>query len=447
MDEEEKKDNPIESASEAAPEAVEETIEETAEGAVPEAAEETAEEETEDLDTPDKTGGNFADRYQRAKERDIAKLSAEIEKKNGNDNKHKRRNWWIKTILLLLLIGLSIGLLFGITASLEDKSLSFGEMIRGVKPIHILTVIASVLIYMFFESMKYCYLLKISTGKFRFRVGIKTMFLGKYYDGITPFGTGGQPFQIYYLHKKKIPAGVATAVPLTKYIVTTFVYCALAVVFFSVSPLILPADPKNTMILIIAWVSMFFNVLVPVTILIISTFPRGGKKFIIKLITLLKKMRIVKHKYPTIRKYLYEVDEYRHSLKAIFRRWYLIIPLVVICIFGMVASYSIPFAVSLFVGGDAVTPSWTLYAQILCLGCLSFYSSSLFPLPGNSGMAEMASSLVFLTLAGLSTITGWLVLVWRFFTYYIYIVSGIGINIFEIIRGAVRNHRAKKKGM
>ncbi len=440
---EERKDNLTETPGD-----TETPSEEQAEGKLPEESPaEEAEVTEEDLDRKD-AGGSFADRYQRVKERDIQKLSAEIEDQDAENKKHKRRNWWIKTILLLLLIGLSIGLLFTITSVLSDEKVTFGEMIRGVKPIHILTVLAAIVVYMFFESMKYCYLLKISTGKFRFRVGIKTMFLGKYYDGITPLGTGGQPFQIYYLHKKQIPAGVATAVPLAKYIVTTFVYCACAVVFFALSPMLLPGDVATTTILIISWVSMFFNVLVPVTILIISAFPRGGKKFIIKLITLLKKMRIVKRKYPTIRKYLYEVDEYRHSLKAIFRRWYMIIPLVLLCMLTLVASYSVPFAVALFVGGDAVTPTWTLYAQILCLGCLSFYSSSLFPTPGNSGATEAASALVFVTLSdAISPIAGWLVLVWRFCTYYIYILSGIGINIFEIIRGAVRNRRARKKGM
>ena len=36
---------------------------------------------------------------------------------------------------------------------------------------------------------------------------------------------------------------------------------------------------------------------------------------------------------------------------------------------------------------------------------------------------------------------GWVVLVWRFFTYYLYILSGIGISIFEVIRDAVRQKR------
>jgi hypothetical protein len=36
---------------------------------------------------------------------------------------------------------------------------------------------------------------------------LETTILGKYYDYITPFGSGGQPFQIYNLSKKGISDG------------------------------------------------------------------------------------------------------------------------------------------------------------------------------------------------------------------------------------------------
>ena len=43
--------------------------------------------------------------------------------------------------------------------------------------------------------------------------------------------------------------------------------------------------------------------------------------------------------------------------------------------------------------------------------------------------------------------SAWIIIVWRFLTYYVYILTGIGINVFEIIRSAVRNRRAKKQGI
>ena len=73
-------------------------------------------------------------------------------------------------------------------------------------------------------------------------------------------------------------------------------------------------------------------------------------------------------------------------------------------------------------------------------------SVSWIPTPGNSAAGEASSALVFTTLlTAVSGITSWMVLLWRFAIYYVYILSGIGISIFEIIRSAVRNKRAAKK--
>ena len=52
---------------------------------------------------------------------------------------------------------------------------------------------------------------------------------------------------------------------------------------------------------------------------------------------------------------------------------------------------------------------------------------------------------MFVGASQIDPVVGWVILVWRFLTYYIYILSGIGINVFEIIRDAVRNRRAEKR--
>ncbi len=393
----------------------------------------------------------FAAQYETRKQQEIEKLAKEIEARSASENKSKHRMWWIKTILLLALIGFSIFLLFGISNYLTPESTkSFPSLIRGINWRYFIALLGVVLLYILFESTKYAYLLKISTGKWRYPNAIKVMFLGKYYDGITPLGTGGQPFQIHYLHKKDIPAGVATAVPLVKFIVNTFALGILAAAFFILAPYLLQGNSAiNTTLLIIAWVSMAANMLIPIAIVFASLFPRAGKKFAVGLISLLNKMKIVKHKYPTMRKYVYEIEEYRSSLRAIFRRWWLIIPLFLICLVGMFISFCIPYFVVVALAD--VAPTGDLLLKILCLSMISYYSASLIPTPGTSGAIETTSSLIFSSVLQtnpeVSVVIGWIILVWRFFTYYLYILSGIGINIFEIIRGAYRNRRADKKRM
>ncbi|MBR7186717.1 MAG: flippase-like domain-containing protein [Clostridia bacterium] len=391
-------------------------------------------------------GNDKTARYTNAKERDLERITKEIEEKRAAEKQAKNRKFWIKTALLLILIGASIALLFGVTDYFTEESTKhIGAMIWETNFGYFILLLCVVLLYMLFESAKYSYLLKISTGKWLFKNSMKTMFLGKYYDGITPLATGGQAFQIYYLHKKDIPAGVATAVPLVKFIVNTFAFGVLAVIFLSLAATYLPGNIADRVLLVWAWISMGLNMLIPVAIVLVSLFPRFGKKGAVWIVGTLAKLKIVKHKYRLMHKYVHEIDEYRLSLKAIIKRWWLILPHFVLCIVGAAIGFSVPFFVVVALAD--VTPTFELLVQILSLSIISYYSSSLIPTPGSSGAQEFTSSFVFSTVfvgaSQIDPVVGWVILVWRFLTYYIYILSGIGINVFEIIRDAVRNRRAE----
>lgn len=272
------------------------------------------------------------------------------------------------------------------------------------------------------------------------------MYVGKYYDGITPLASGGQPFQIYYLHKKDVPAGVATAVPLVKFIVTTIVTCFGGAVLLGILPYVMSFDAKTYWILVVAWVSLGINLLVPIAIVFLSLFPRIGRKMIAGIVSLLSKIRIVKHKYPTMKKYITEIDEYRNAFKVLIRHWWKLIPLVLLCILCFVVYASVPFFATLAIAGPGISDNLPLlYIQMVCLCMVTYYSVSWVPTPGNSGANEVSAAFVFTsTLPALTTLTGWMVFLWRFAIYYVFILSGIGISIFEIIRSAVRNKRAAK---
>lgn len=387
-----------------------------------------------------------AEYYQLTKEKELAQLAQEIEEKESRDTKKKRQSWWIKTILMLVFIGVSVYIMFKITDLVSPKGTkSFLEMVQGIDWRFLLLFVGIILISMLFEGCTYSYLIKISTGKFHLKTSLKTMYLGKYYDGITPLATGGQPFQIYYLHKKDIPTGVATAVPLVRYIVTTFVFCFASVIMLALVPHVMSLDDKTYWLVVVAWVSLGLNLLVPVAIMFVSLFPKTGRKMIASIVSLLSKIRIVKHKYPTMKKYITEIDEYRDALKLLIRRWWKLIPLVIINLLYFVVYVSIPFFATLTIAGPSISDNLPLlFIQTACLSIVTFYSVSWIPTPGNSGVNEASAALVFTTLKNVDSITGWMVLLWRFAIYYVFILSGIGISIFEIIRSAVRNRRAAK---
>ncbi len=390
----------------------------------------------------------FGARYSEAKERDMQSLEREIEEKNSRDTGKKRRNFWIKTVLMILLIAGSIAIMFTMTSYLSaDGTKSLSETVRGMSPLYTLLFVGTILVYMAFESLKYAYLIRIQTGKWHLRIAVKTMFLGKYYDGITPLGTGGQPFQIYYLHKKKIPAGVATSVPLVRYIVSTIVFCLTAAALFIVTAHLRLLDGVDgTIIMVVASVSLTLTFMIPVVMVFVSIFPRAGKKLIVFVVGILSKLHLVKHRYPTMKKYVYEVEEYRQSLKATFSSFWKIIPFVLLALAEAILYSMMPFFAVLAVAGPNVVESLPrLFLEICCLTMVSFYSASMVPTPGNSVASEAMTTLVFLTVTGIESVLGWVILLWRFANFYVYILSGIGINIFEVIRSAVRNRNLLRR--
>lgn len=358
----------------------------------------------------------------------------------------RSRGWWIKTLFLIVLIVLSIVMLFTLGDYLsgeEEKQLGFGEMLKQINYPMFGVLLGVILLYILVESGKYSFLLKKYTGKFRFRTAVKTMFIGKYYDGITPFNTGGQPFQIYYLHKKSdIPHGPASAIPVLRYIVNISVLTIVAIVLLSLSPLFLKATPVTKTILILSWVSLVVNVSLPVMVILFSLFPRPCKKLVIGLIHFLKKLHLVKNPYRATIKYVRELSEYSTTLKQFLREIYKYIPLILLSMMECLLFLTIPFFVVTSIGN--VEPSMELMMQIACLIVITRYSALLMPTPGNTGAVEATGSLVFITVSGIGSVIGWVVLTWRFFTYYFYLLAGIVINIFEIIRSSYREKRKNK---
>ena len=113
------------------------------------------EEASNNITPPTQTGqgrqadADFGARYSASKEKEIKKLAQEIEEKNNRDTGKKRRNWWIKTILMLVLIGVAVFIMFGINSMLSKDSKSFSDMIKGVdwKWFGILTAIGTAAAY------------------------------------------------------------------------------------------------------------------------------------------------------------------------------------------------------------------------------------------------------------------------------------------------------------
>ncbi|MDE6691647.1 MAG: lysylphosphatidylglycerol synthase domain-containing protein, partial [Clostridia bacterium] len=130
--------------------------------------------------------------------------------------KRGARIFW--NIFLVVVVAAGILAMFGIVREIDPSSgISLGEVLKSASPLFIGVLIIAVLAGMALDVSKFCLISKTVTGKVHFAASAKVNFIGRYYDAVTPFSTGGQPMQIYYLSTKGVSGGNASAMVMIRY--------------------------------------------------------------------------------------------------------------------------------------------------------------------------------------------------------------------------------------
>ena len=245
------------------------------------------------------------------------------------------------------------------------------------------------------------------------KIAWRVVMLGKYYDNVTPAAIGGQPFQIYYMHKESgLSSGHATSIPVFGMIAGQIGFLILAIPCFIVGTV----TGFKPALMTLAWFGLLFYAFWPVMVAGVSYFPKQTTKFLQFITRALARVKIVKNREAALSKIESEVKEYAESVKMILKTRGLFLNTILLSVIYQTATMAIPFFVLTAFGGD-----------VEFFGCLmtavAVTSSVYFvPTPGNAGAAEGTFYVVFSALS-----TGyvfWAMLLWRFFSYYKYIIMG-----------------------
>ena len=245
------------------------------------------------------------------------------------------------------------------------------------------------------------------------KVARRTVLLGKYYDNITPAAIGGQPFQIYYMRKhSKLPDGVSTSIPIFGMISNQLGFIVIALFCFLFGSITI----NNAVLIGTACFGLIFYAFWPITVMIATFLPKATAELINIVVKFLYKIHIVKNRKATVEKVEYEVNEYAKSVRKILNTRGLFAKTLCLSIAFNALVSMIPFFVLTAFGGDV--------AFLPCFVTTVAVTSAVYfiPTPGNAGAAEGAFFVVFSALS--SGYVFWAMLVWRFFSYYIYIIMG-----------------------
>ena len=88
------------------------------------------------------------------------------------------------------------------------------------------------------------------------------------------------------------------------------------------------------------------------------------------------------------------------------------------------------------------------FSTLLAVTAINVYVAfgvSFIPTPGNTGAMEGMGALAFKLFVTGGAVQFWSMFGWRFATYYIYILIGLCLTVYEIIRKIYRSRKAKKR--
>lgn len=401
-----------------------------------------------------------------------SKRSANVDKALENFGKttveppKKKRNW-VSLVILPIIIALGLYLMIQLAQEIgdADEQRSLGDILTNLNVKWLLLTLAALLGVMLFESTKYAIVTHAVTGRLRPLNSIKVAFVGKYYDAITPFSAGGQPMQIYYLHKKGHSTGTSSAIILIRYFVQMMCWVTICLLFMSINSGVLDKYvnvPATKSILVIGgWIGWAVNAILPLSIVFFAIFPKFTNKVLNFFINLVidiswrsanrkerktgesqfsKKVKLVRRKRKWIDSANNAVKDFRSSFIVMAHRPLHFIFLVLFCICEQLLTWAFPFFI-LIAFDKTQVPTWELAFAIMTLNVYTAMAVAVVPTPGNSGLMETVMMAALNAILAASSV--WVIVAWRMSTYYVYILVGIGITVFEFIRNIVRSRRQK----
>ncbi len=345
--------------------------------------------------------------------------------------KKSKKKSWLGKIFLLAVIAFGVVMMIQLGNSMSSEQKSLGEVLAQLDPLFGSLTLVAILLILFIDAAKYFIALSATTKEAHPWVSLKVALLGRYYDNVTPFATGGQPMQIYYLHKKGFSVGLSAAVVFIKYAFNTCAWLFVAAVAMILGGSALSSVSTGGFLKVAGWIGWCLNALVPLFIFGFVIFPTFSHKLTEWLIRAGHKLRIVKNKDAAMNKAYDVVRDFRSSFTIMARHPFEFVLLSLSCIVELSLTFALPFFIMKAFGGLGADAGFAVMIEVMALNAYATFASSVVPTPGNSGAIESTVTMAFSYIA--SSILIWVVIFWRFSTYYLYIIIGVGITVYDFI--------------
>lgn len=322
-----------------------------------------------------------------------------------------------KNILNFIIIVIITGIV--LYFSLKDNFIQIVDTIVNMNIIYIILAIICYILYVFLKSVVNTMITKNFNKDYNlkksFRMGVETNF----FHAITPFSSGGQPYEIYRLSKDGVNVLNAANVSIQNFIIYQLALVLLGV-FAIAYNYAFNLFPNNKVLGSLVTIGFVINLLVAIILLIIILFKKMNK-FLAKIfINLLSFLHLVKDKDLKLKQVINYLNEFNEGGKLLLKDKIKFLKMFLIEFTALVLLYVVPFFIII---GSGINIDINIITVVVASAYVMLIGSFV-PIPGGTGGLEYGFIAFFGNFIVGSELNA-IMLVWRFITYYFGMIVGL----------------------
>lgn len=315
-----------------------------------------------------------------------------------------------KNLFGIITAVLSAGILLGFLFS-SDGIASLSRVSQNMRYEWLLAALAVAVAAWILEGVVLNFFCRVIYREWKFRYSFCIGMEGVLYSALTPFSTGGQPMQIYSMHRLGMDTGAAGSIIAMK----TVVYQIILVLYSLVMVVwMLPFFQTNVSnFSFLTVLGLLCNSTFIILILLFCISKRATDILLRKGIWLFHKLRLCKRPEERYEKIKQELSVFHESSTLFGKSWRLYLTTGVLTVVQVACTCSIPYFIYRSFGFSEQPINVIMAAQAYVSMVSAFV-----PLPGASGGAEGSFVLFFRSFFSEGTIIPATV-VWRTISYYL----------------------------
>lgn len=300
---------------------------------------------------------------------------------------NKKKIIWDVFFLILVFLLTIYGVFHG-----EDM----GAMLKAIKRTDIRWLGLGVILVVFFiwgESIIIWYMMRSFHIFLKKRICFLFSSVGFFFSCITPSASGGQPMQIYYMKKERIPIPVSTVILM----VVTITY-KLVLVVIGLGVLVFGGSFRRHYlgeILPVYYLGLLLNVFCVSFMTLLVFHPVLAEQILMKGLEWLERFRVMKRRKSRREKLSEAMRVYRETAEYLSRHKQMIAIVIIITFVQRLALFGVTWTVY-----RAFAMSGTNAADIVFLQAVISVSVDMLPLPGGMGISETLFFKIFVPVFG-----------------------------------------------